>query len=99
MSSLPKPGLTPAEYLALERASEGRHEYLDGEMYAMSGASADHVRIAGNTFASLHAQLRGKPCEPFATDPRVSTDPTRQYFYPDVVVACGDQRSTMTTRS
>ncbi len=49
MSSLLKPGLTPAEYLVLERASEGRHEYLDGEMYAMSGASADHVRTVGSS--------------------------------------------------
>lgn len=89
MTSQPKTRLTAEEYLALERRAEGRHEFLNGEIFAMGGASRKHGLVAGNVFASLHAQLRGRPCEAFASDMRVRVAATGLYAYPDVVVVCG----------
>jgi Uma2 family endonuclease len=83
---------SPAEYLELERAAEFKSEYFDGEIFAMSGASRAHGLIAANILASLHGQLRGKPCELFVADMRVKVDATGLYTYPDLVVACGDIR-------
>lgn len=82
--------LTPEEYLRIERASEERHEYYDGEMFQMSGASRKHNLIAGNIFGELRSQLREKPCEAYITDMRVRVSATGLYTYPDVVVACGE---------
>ena len=63
MSSHPSLRLTPEEYLALERKSEYKSEYFNGEMLAMTGASEPHNLIAGNVFASLHFQLRKRQCK------------------------------------
>ena len=71
MSSPTKPKYTPEEYLALERSIEERNEYFNGEIFAMGGASEKHNLIAGNVFASLHAQMRGKPCKVYSSDMRV----------------------------
>lgn len=81
--------LTVEEYLALERRAESRSEYLDGETFAMVGASRKHNLISGNVFASLHGQLRGKSCEVYANDMRVRVSTTDLFTYPDVVVVCG----------
>jgi Uma2 family endonuclease len=82
--------ISPDEYLDGERSAEVRHEYVDGRVYAMAGASDDHNRIAGNIFAELHDRLRGRPCEPFIYDMKVKIPPTFAdvYYYPDVLVAC-----------
>jgi Uma2 family endonuclease len=92
MSSRPQPRYTPGEYLALERAAEFKSEFFDGQIYAMTGASRNHNRVAGNAFAALHAQLRGRPCEAFIGDMRVKVNATGLYTYPDVVVVCGGPR-------
>ena len=84
--------ITAADYLALERQAEIKSEYLNGCIYAMSGASRNHNRITINLGAMLHTQLRGKPCEPFVNDLRVKISPTGLYTYPDVVVVCGEPR-------
>jgi Uma2 family endonuclease len=81
---------TVEEYLAFERTSPERHEFLAGEIFLMSGASRQHNLIGTNTVASLHPQLRGKPCELYANDMRVKVSPTGLYTYPDVVMACGE---------
>jgi Uma2 family endonuclease len=81
--------LTPEEYLVLERQAETKSEYLDGELIAMTGATRKHNLVAGNIFASLHAQLRQRPCEVYASDMRVGVSPIA-YTYPDVVVVCGE---------
>lgn len=78
---------TEDEYLALEEQSALKHELIDGHIYAMAGAKPDHNRVAAAALASLYAQLRGKPCEPFGSDQRVRT-PSGSNSYPDVVVAC-----------
>lgn len=87
--ALAKPKLTPQEYLRFERASEIKHEFLNGDIFAMSGASKNHNIIAGNTFALLHAQLRQRPCNIFPGDMRVHIPATGLYTYPDVSVVCG----------
>lgn len=82
--------MTEAEYLAFERASDIRHEYLDGHVYAMTGASRAHNLISTYTAASLINQLRGRPCEVYASDMRVRVSATGLYTYPDVTVVCGN---------
>jgi Uma2 family endonuclease len=85
----------PEEYLAGERNSEIRHEYLDGRVYATPGAGVNHNRIARNILAELTNALRGKKCEPFGSDMKVKIPPTfaDAYYYPDVTVACDPSES------
>jgi Uma2 family endonuclease len=90
MSSQPKTYLTPEEYLAVERKSEYKSEYIDGEVVAMTGASRRHNVIAFNISIELGRQLKGRPCEGYASDMRVRVPSTRLYTYPDVVVVCGE---------
>lgn len=86
---------TVEEYLAFEHASEERHEYLDGVIYAMAGESPDHGRICMNLAATLVPKLRGSDCEGFSKDMKVHCGPYRAhtreglYAYPDLVVVCG----------
>jgi Uma2 family endonuclease len=86
-----------AEYLALERESEERHEYLDGYVYAMAGESPEHSDICANLTGILSLQLRGTPCRVWSKDTKVRSGPeprTRRatkglFSYPDLVVVCG----------
>ena len=88
---------TVEEYLAMERASEVRHEYLDGEIFEMAGESLSHGRISTNLVAELRAQLRDKPCDVLSKDTKVQSgwlpSPRRMrkglFSYPDVVIVCG----------
>lgn len=91
MATDPKQRLTIQEYLALERQAETKSDYLDGEMFAMSGASREHNLISGNVFAALHTQLAEDTCEVYASDMRLRT-PDHLLTYPDVVVVCGEPR-------
>ena len=88
MTTRPDVRLTPEEYLRIERAAEWKSEYIDGEMFAMAGASPRHVLIATNIAGELRSQLRERPCTVYTADLRVATDKRRHYTYPDVVVAC-----------
>jgi Uma2 family endonuclease len=92
MSSQPTTRLTPEEYLARERVAETRSEYYQGEVYLMTGASRNHNLITINVVSALHSQLRGRPCELYASDMRVKVSRTGLYTYPDVVVVCGRPR-------
>ena len=83
---------TPEEYLALERAAPHRSEYVNGQIYAMAGASRRHILIVGNIQAELRTLLRDRPCETYTTAMRVKVTATGVYTYPDVVVACGQPR-------
>ncbi|WP_395145054.1 Uma2 family endonuclease [Armatimonas sp.] len=82
--------MKPEEYLRLERATEFKSEYINGEIYAMAGVSREHSLIVTNLGAALHSRLRGRPCETHLTDLRVSVPDTRLYTYPDALVICGD---------
>nr|VFJ67992.1 MAG: Endonuclease, Uma2 family (restriction endonuclease fold) [Candidatus Kentron sp. FW] len=83
-----KTKVTPQEYLAFERTSEIRHEFLDGEIFAMTGATRRHNRIAVNLVHMLSAQLVARPCGIYVSDMRVKIEAIEKYTYPDVVVAC-----------
>jgi len=89
LSALPDRVWSVEEYLASERVSEQRHEYLDGAIYAMAGASVAHNLIVGNTLAALHSQLRQRPCQVYPSDMRVKVKPAKLYTYPDLSVICG----------
>ena len=82
--------LTPEEYLALERKATLKSEYINSEILAMSGASLAHTRITADIVTELNIQLRGRECEVISNDMRVKTGPKGAYFYPDVIVFCGD---------
>ncbi len=83
--------LSVEEYLEFEANSEGRHEYIDGVVYAMSGPSEKHELIAGNLFAAIHGHVRGGPCRPYISNfkVRLRLDQGDLFYYPDVMVACG----------
>ena len=80
-----------SDYLSGETLSPVRHEYVDGHVYAMAGASKAHNLIAGNIFSRLRQHLRGSPCRAFVADMKVKVEASRAYYYPDVVVTCADQ--------
>lgn len=78
-----------AEYLAAEEASDVRHEYLRGEVFAMAGGTPEHSALAMSFGAALVAALRGRPCTVFGSDLRVRVPETDLAIYPDVAVVCG----------
>jgi Uma2 family endonuclease len=89
MSTAAKQSRTPEAYLEFERASEERHEYLDGEVFLLAGTSNNHNLIQANTLASLHAQLRQHPCFVYPSDMRLKVSRTGLYTYPDISIVCG----------
>jgi Uma2 family endonuclease len=90
MSALPVDTMSETEYLAMERASEIKHEYVDGYTYAMAAASRSHNLICTNVVAILHPNLRKKPCEIYQSDMRLKVQVSGLYTYPDISVACGE---------
>ncbi len=76
------------EYLALERESEVRYEFWNGEVFAMSGGTLSHERIMGNAFAFFRSLLRGR-CETFASDMQIKVPSAPPYRYADGSVVCG----------
>jgi Uma2 family endonuclease len=89
MAAQPKTYLSVEDYLAGERMSDVKHEYYAGEVFAFAGGSEAHNLIAANVLASLHTQLRRRPCKVYPSDMRVKVQRTGLYTYPDVVVVCG----------
>ncbi len=83
-------GVSPQEYLAFERASESKHEYAHGEIFAMAGSSREHSLLAGNVHGELRSALLERPCEVHGPDMRVKIAATGRYVYPDVSVVCGE---------
>jgi Uma2 family endonuclease len=81
--------LTPEQYLEIERQAEFRSEYINGEMFAMSGGTPNHARIVLNTARRLTEQLDGSPCEAFDGDLRLYSAKQKMFTYPDVLVTCG----------
>ncbi|MDQ6788892.1 MAG: Uma2 family endonuclease [Acidobacteriota bacterium] len=92
MSAIPKTKLTPEEYLEFERKSETKHEYFNGEIFAMSGAKRRHNVVAWNIGGELRQKLKGKDCEAYPADMRVLVPQTGLYTYPDLVVVCGEPK-------
>lgn len=92
MTAVPKLDLriSPEEYIDGELVSEMRHEYIDGDVYAMAGASRVHNLIARNAVVSLTNSLRGRKCTPFGSDMKVRLPAAIGdiFYYPDVSVTC-----------
>ena len=84
--------LSERDYLAGERNTDVRHEYVDGRLFAMGGASLAHTLIATNLVTGLRNRLRGSGCRVSSSDMKVRLADGRRYYYPDVVVSCGDRR-------
>ncbi|SRR6266404_2791610 len=84
----PKVKMSVEEYLESEKDGTIRHEYVDGEVYAMSGVSKRHNRVATNLTVELSARLRGGPCQVYISDVKVFIKALNCFYYPDVVVAC-----------
>ncbi|WP_437715435.1 Uma2 family endonuclease [Sorangium sp. So ce448] len=94
-------GLSPQEYLDFERSSPLRHEYADGELFAMAGGTLEHSAIAANILGELRNALRGRGCRVLTSDMRIKIAATRRYVYPDGAVVCArpefedEQRDTL----
>lgn len=91
MQTAEKLHYSEAEYLAFEDAAPFRHEFVGGEVYAMSGGSQRHNKIAGNAYISVTLGLRGRPCQTFINDVKLRIASLGDYYYPDLMVACGHQ--------
>lgn len=79
------------DYLAGERGAEVRHEYVDGELFAMAGASRAHGVAVTNLVRELGNRLRGGPCRLASSDMKVRSAPGSRYYYPDIVVSRNDE--------
>ncbi len=92
MASLPAQTLfTAEEYITQERKAQHKSEYLNGQIFAMSGASRAHSLITSNISNRLYNQLMESDCEVHSSDMRVQASPAA-YFYPDVLVVCDEPR-------
>lgn len=83
--------LTPQAYLEWEKDNEIKHEFVDGDVFAMAGAKDAHVTVAGNLFALLHAHVKGSPCRPYISDMKVQVEKANAFFYPDVMITCDER--------
>ena len=81
---------TAAEYLAMEKESDTKHEFFQGEIFAMAGAGGRHNVIAKNMQGRLFMALDGKPCQPYGSDLRIHIPQNTLYTYPDISIFCGD---------
>jgi len=88
-----KRNISETEYLELEEHSNIKHEYINGEMWAMAGASRNHNILTGNVWSAFIRHLEGTRCIPFSADMKVKIENKNdsKFFYPDVVVACDDE--------
>lgn len=83
-----KPWISPQDYLAAERGAEVRHEYVDGETFAMVGASRRHAAIVGNLFVALRQAARARGCQAYANDVKVRVEAANAFYYPDLLATC-----------
>ncbi|MBC8159716.1 MAG: Uma2 family endonuclease [Roseiflexaceae bacterium] len=94
MAAQPKPFISEEAYLVQERDSLVKHEYYNGEIFAMSGGTEAHSLIAGNAHAALHSQLRRRDCRVYQSDMRIKVQQTGLNTYPDVTIVCGQPQFT-----
>jgi len=92
MAIAPKKKWTVEEYLEFERSNEGRHEFLDGEVFAMAGATSRHGLICGSIYSSLFTQTEDRNCFVYQSDMRVKVSASGLYTYPDIVALRGEQQ-------
>ena len=92
MSAATRPRYTIEEYVRLEAYANLKHEYLDGQIWAMAGGTPEHARIASAITVALGAQLVDRPCAIYSSDARVRVVATGLDTYPDVTVVCGGEQ-------
>ena len=85
------PAFSAADYLLWEATQTVRHEFIDGEVFALAGAEDRHMTVGGNLYMALRQHLGGSPCRTFISDMKLHVAAANQYFYPDVMVTCSDQ--------
>jgi len=78
------------DYLMTENASLEKHEYYQGEVFAMAGAKVQHNKISKNLFGTLFGKLKGKRCQPYGSDQRIHIPANTLFTYPDISIICGD---------
>lgn len=86
----PKILYTPEEYLEIERRAETRHEFADGEIYAMAGESLAHSQICINLAGEARAKLKGTNCQALSPNMKVRAESKGMFAYPDLTVVCGE---------
>ncbi len=79
------------DYLQWEEQQEEKHEYINGTIYAMAGATENHVSITTNCTTIIWSHLRGRKCKIFPSDMRVNIAAKKIYYYPDLLVTCDDR--------
>ena len=89
MTAQPAIKITSQDYLTAERQSDIKHEYWQGETFAMAGATEAHNLIVANVVGELRNQLKKRPCKLYPSDMRVRIPRGNSYKYPDIVVVCG----------
>lgn len=97
MSALPRTRVTEEEYLQHDLSHEGKHEYVNGEMWAMAGAHGVHNLLTMNVGIAMGQRLRGSGCRALSSDMRVRVTETGLYCYPDLTVVCGKPEMAPTT--
>ena len=80
--------ISPGEYLAGEELSPIKHEYINGQVYTMAGASDAHVTISLNLASALRSYLRGSGCRVYMSDMKAHIETANTFYYPDVMVTC-----------
>src|SRR5688500_17765020 len=85
-----KQRLSIEEYLEFEKTSAVKHEYYQGEIFAMAGAKVAHNMVVMNCTVGLGSRLRGKPCKPFNSDQRTHIPKNTFFTYPDISIVCGE---------
>ena len=87
-----KPKMTASEFLTWENSlSDFRHEFVEGEVFAMTGTTRQHNRVVINLVGALDRALQGTPCAVFAVDIKVRVEAANAYFYPDLVITCSEK--------
>ncbi|WP_446008365.1 Uma2 family endonuclease [Candidatus Electrothrix sp.] len=86
--------ISPEEYLNIERRSTSRSEYVDGEMFAMAGATRQHNRISSNLVSEINQHIKSGDCNIYSSDLRVHVPSTGYFTYPDIVITCGKEEFT-----
>jgi Uma2 family endonuclease len=83
-----KPHFCPEEYLAWEAEQSEKHEYVDGEVFAMAGAAEGHVTVTGNVAIALRQHLKSSPYRIFMSQMKLQVVADNNFYYPDVLVTC-----------
>ncbi len=83
---------TEQEYWEYEEKSEEKHEFINGQLFTMSGGTFNHTRICGNVFGSVNTRLRGKPCDVHTSEQKVKSERSGNTYYPDAVIFCPPSR-------